>query len=242
MNVREVAFERARVTPTWLGQGEFASQAYVARWALNMKKEIPPVDNELVSYLSGYIPISEDLANVFMKSSLVQKFPKGTVLLREGDSVRKGYFILKGCIRSYILKEGDDKTIDFFIEEEPVLPMGYGKNVLSVHFLECLEDTVAVVGTPDQEAKTLSEYPQLKAVCLAMSEIMAEKLQENLARYKTSTPEERYREMIEKRPDLLQRIPQYQIASYLGVKPESLSRIRKRLSQQTGNKHISDRS
>ncbi len=44
--------------------------------------------------------------------------------------------------------------------------------------------------------------------------------------------EERYLNMIEKKPDLLQRIPQYQIASYLGVKPESLSRIRKRLSKQ----------
>jgi CRP-like cAMP-binding protein len=92
-----------------------------------------------------------------------------------------------------------------------------------------LEDTVAVVGTPDQEEKMLSEYPQLKSVCLAMTEIMAEKLQENLARYRTTTPEERYRDLIEKRPDLLQRIPQYLIASYLGVKPESLSRIRKRL-------------
>ncbi|HCM27445.1 MAG TPA: hypothetical protein DIC34_13020 [Treponema sp.] len=85
----------------------------------------------------------------------------------------------------------------------------------------------------------LSEYPQLKAVCLAMSEIMAEKLQENLARYKTSTPEERYRDLMEKRPDLLQRIPQYQIASYLGVKPESLSRIRKRLSRPKGDKNNS---
>jgi CRP-like cAMP-binding protein len=164
------------------------------------------------------------------------------VLLRGGDHAIKGYFILKGCIRSYVLKDGEDKTIDFFIEEEAVLPIGYGKHVPSVHFLECLEDTVAVVSTPDQEEKALSEYPQLKAVCLAMSEIMAEKLQENLARYRTSSPEERYSEMIEKRPDLLQRIPQYHIASYLGVKPESLSRIRKRLFHPTGNKAISDRS
>ena len=95
---------------------------------------------------------------------------------------------------------------------------------------------MAVVSTPDQEEKALSEYPQLKTVCLAMSEIMAEKLQENLARYRTSTPEERYRDLMEKRPDLLQRIPQYQIASYLGVQPESLSRIRKRISPSAREK------
>ena len=197
--------------------------------------EVSLVSQELVSYLSRYIPISEDLEKVFMESALVQKFPRGTVLLREGDRAEKSYFILKGCIRSYILKEGEDKTIDFFVEEDPVLPIGYGEDVPSAHFLECLEDTIAAVSTSDQEEKTLSELPQLKSVCLAMSEIMAKKLQESLARYRTSTPEERYRDLVEKRPDLFQRIPQYQIASYLGVKPESLSRIRKRISRPVRN-------
>lgn len=191
------------------------------------------MSTELVSYLSRYITISEELANIFQKSSFVQKFPKGTVLLREGDMARKSYFILKGCIRNYALKNGEDKTIDFFIEEEAIIPTGYGKNVLSEHFLECLEDTVAVVGTPDEEERMLAEFPELKSACLAMSEIMAAKLQESLAHYRTSTPEERYRDLVVKRPDLLQRIPQYQIASYLGIKPESLSRIRKRLSRPT---------
>ena len=197
---------------------------------------------DLVSYLSRYMTISKELADALSKSSFVQTYPKGTVVLREGDRVEKGFFILKGCMRSYILKDGEDKTLDFFIEEESVLPIGLGKGVPSTHFLECLEDTVAVSSTPDQEAKTLAEHPQLKTVCLAMSEIMAEKLQEALARYKTTTPEERYRDLMEKRPDLLQRIPQYQIASYLGIQPESLSRIRRRITHPTGIKQSRDRS
>ncbi len=186
----------------------------------------------LLSYLSRYMPVSEDLAEALSRSAFVRSFPRGTVLLREGDPLREAYFILKGCIRSYVLKDGDDKTIDFFIEEESVLPLGYGKDLLSVHFMECLEDTVAVVGTPDREERMLAEYPQLKDVCLTMSEIMSRRLQENLARYRTSTPEQRYGDLLDRRPDLLQRIPQYQIASYLGVKPESLSRIRRRLASQ----------
>jgi len=186
---------------------------------------------ELVSFLSRYIPISDELADVFMNTSLTQGFPKATVLLRKGDRIRNAYFILKGCIRSYVLREGEDKTIDFFIEEEAVIPIGSGKENISSHFLECLEDTVVVLSTPDQEEKIIAEHPQLKEVCLAMSEVMAVKLQAALARYKTSTPEERYGYLVDKRPELLQRIPQYQIASYLGVRPESLSRIRKRLSR-----------
>ncbi len=88
-----------------------------------------------------------------------------------------------------------------------------------------------MVATPERERRMLAEFPQLKSVCLAMTEIMAEKLQESLARYRTSSPEERYRDLMEGRPELMQRIPQYQIARYLGVRPESLSRIRKRLSR-----------
>jgi CRP-like cAMP-binding protein len=90
---------------------------------------------------------------------------------------------------------------------------------------------VAAVNTPDQEERMLAEYPQLKTACLTLSEIMADKLRETLARYRISTPEERYRELSERRPALLQRVPQYLIASCLGVQPESLSRIRSRLSR-----------
>jgi CRP-like cAMP-binding protein len=190
------------------------------------------VSQELLAYLSRYISVSAELAEAFERASLVREFPKGSFLLREGELVRTGYFILKGCVRSYVLKGGDDRTIAFYIEEEAILPIGYGKDLPSGHFLECLEDTVAVVSTPDLEERMLDEYPELKEICLTMSEVMAEKLQESLARYKTSSPEERYKDLLERRPDLLQRIPQYQIASYLGVQPESLSRIRKRLFRQ----------
>jgi len=198
--------------------------------------------NELVEFLSRYIPVSDDLATALSKASMYRVFPKGRVLLREGEPATMGYFVLRGCVRSYVLKEGDDRTIDFFIEEEPVIPLEYGKGCPSTHFLECVEETVAVVSTPDQEERMLAEYPQLKSVCLTMSEIMSEKLRECLARYRVSTPEERYRELIERRPGLLQRVPQYQIASYLGVKPESLSRIRRRLALRGGGKAAPDRS
>jgi CRP-like cAMP-binding protein len=186
--------------------------------------------SKLTEFLSRYIPMSEELEHALTESGLTRSFRKGTILLRQGDRADKAFFVLSGCIRSYALKEGEDRTIDFFIEEEPVMPLEYGRDEASSHFLECVEATTAVVSTPDQEERMMAEHPQLKSVCLTMSEIMAAKLQESLARYRISTPEERYRELARRRPDLLQRVPQYQIASYLGVKPESLSRIRRRIA------------
>ena len=58
------------------------------------------------------------------------------------------------------------------------------------------------------------------------------KQQDTLAEFKMASPEERYLNMLKNRPDLLKRVPQHQIASYLGIKPESLSRIRKRIIKQ----------
>ncbi len=189
------------------------------------------MSGELVAFLSRYIPVSPELEGIFRENDFVRTFPKGAILLRPEERAREAYFILAGCIRSYVVKDGEDRTVDFFVEEDAVLPLGYGKDEPSGHYLECLEETTAVASGPDREREMLARYPELKSVCLAMSEIMAAKLQESLARYRTSTPEERYRDLVERRPDLLRRIPQYRIAEYLGIRPESLSRIRRRIAR-----------
>jgi CRP-like cAMP-binding protein len=197
---------------------------------------------DLIEYLSRSIPMTDEVAAAIREVSLVRSYPKGKILLRQGEAAGEGYLILEGCVRSYVLKEGDDKTLDFFVEEELVVPLELGNGLPSSHFLECAEETVAVVSTPEQEKRMLEAYPHLKAVCLAMSEMMAGKLRESLARYRSSSPEERYMDLLDKRPALLQRIPQYQIASYLGVQPESLSRIRRRLAKAREKTAVPDRS
>ena len=73
------------------------------------------------------------------------------------------------------------------------------------------------------------KFPQIESLNRALGEVIMAKYQDTFAEFKMASPEERYLVLLRKRPDLIQRAPQHQIASYLGIKPESLSRIRKRI-------------
>jgi len=187
------------------------------------------MENEIIKYLSKYIPITKELENELIKIAFIQHYRKGTILLREGDFTNNCYFVIKGCIRSYYIKDGEEKTTEFYTEEQAITPTNYGKKIPSEYFLECLEDTIVAVGNPELETEMYQKFPVLESLNRTLAEIIIAKQMEEFAEYKMASPEERYVNLLKNRPDLVQRAPQYQIASYLGIKPESLSRIRKRI-------------
>ncbi|GLR16020.1 Crp/Fnr family transcriptional regulator [Portibacter lacus] len=187
------------------------------------------MEQEIFNYLSKYTTITEELVRAITESTYFQSYPKGSILLKEGSIAHECYFILKGCIRSYLLKDGEEITIEFYTEEQVVSPASYGKSIPSDHYLECLEDVVVSVGNPELEKETFRKYPSLASLSLVIAEVVMKERQESFTSFKTSTPEERYLNLLSTRPDLIQRVAQQQIASYLGIKPESLSRIKKRI-------------
>ncbi len=189
------------------------------------------MENSLVQYLSKYVEITKELESILNKLDLVKEFPKGTVLLKEGELCNECYFIIIGMIRSFYITEVDEITTDFFMEEQVVSPSCYGTKIPSKLYLECLEDTVAYVGTPELEKEMYLKYPPLVSMSQAMGEKIISNYKDNFDNFKLSSPEQRYINLVENKPELIQRAPQYQIATYLGIKPESLSRIRKRISK-----------
>ena len=161
---------------------------------------------------------------------VIKTFKKGTVLLREGQISKEAYFVLDGCVRQYFLVDGEERTINFFSEEQWVVSItSLMHNLPSTHFISCCTNATLVVGNREREEDLYSRFPNLESISRkVMTQVFAEQ-QEIMASYYTETPEQRYLRLLESRPDLFQMIPQYQLASYIGVKPESLSRIRKRL-------------
>jgi DNA-binding MarR family transcriptional regulator len=77
-----------------------------------------------------------------------------------------------------------------------------------------------------------SKFPKFELMCRIMSEELLAKQQVDFDEFKTSSPEQRYLNLLQKRPDLIQRVPQHQLASYLGITPQSLSRLRSRIFEK----------
>lgn len=164
----------------------------------------------------------------------IKVFKKGTLLLSEGQYATNCFFNCSGLVRKYYLKEGEERTTNFFMENEVISsPLSSTTGTPSSYYLECVEDTAMSIMTEEATRELFKMLPRLEALSKKELEIQLAHYQELLASYIINNPEERYLNVLNTRPELVQRVPQYQLASYLGIKPESLSRIRKRIMQNT---------
>ncbi len=184
----------------------------------------------LRGFIKQFGMLTDDEIDIIVDNANIQSYKKGTVLLREGQVARECYFVLKGLVREYYIKDGEEKSTNFYTEMEPVNSFtSHTESKPSKHFLVCAEDCVLTVGTDSLEQEMCRRIPRLESIIRQEVENNTGKMQDYIAEFITSSPEERYMKLMEERPGLLNRVPQHQIASYLGVTPESLSRIRKRL-------------
>ena len=180
--------------------------------------------------MSQNIALGEEEREAVDKYIPIKTFEKGTLLLKADQIANDSYFTIKGCVRLYYLVNGEDKTTHFFTEGDAIASMNsYVNRVASNHYLECVEDCTLAVLNYEKEKKLYKLFPRLESICRISVEEDYGKQQEMLSSHITNSPEQRYMKLLNERPELLQRVPQYHLASYLGVKPESLSRIRKRI-------------
>ncbi|WP_217594297.1 Crp/Fnr family transcriptional regulator [Cohnella sp. GbtcB17] len=185
----------------------------------------------LYKYLSRWTSLGEEDQQAIVNEIRVEKLDKGAVLFKQGDVPAACYFILEGCVRQYAIDEdGREVTTNFYTEEQAIAIFNHHKSDKSSEYtFVCVEDSVLVVGDLDQEKDMYDKHPQLEFMTRRMMEENFSKVQAEFAAFIASSPEARVKTLLANRPSLFDRVPQHQLASYLGITPESLSRIKKRI-------------
>lgn len=162
-----------------------------------------------------------------------KELKKGDFFLAEGQVCKQVGFITKGLMRYYINHDGEEKTYAFAEENNFVCNYeSFLPQIPSTKVIQALEDAeIFVISFTDLQVfyKSIAQGERFGRLVIGQVFIQ---LLSDLSSFYTDTPEYRYEKFVKEHPNLQQRISQYHIASYVGVKPQSLSRIRKRISNQ----------
>lgn len=157
-----------------------------------------------------------------------------TVLLREGEVAQKIFFIKEGCLRMSYYSRGRDITFQFFFEGQAVSSIeSFTSNQPSQFAIESIEPSVLTVVHKKDFEELAFKYPEIK---YKMQEIIIKRLSRYALLFLSfikDTPKQRYLDLLKNEPQIIQRVPQHYIASYLGITPVSLSRIRRKVSLET---------
>ncbi|WP_423147696.1 Crp/Fnr family transcriptional regulator [Rubrolithibacter danxiaensis] len=172
------------------------------------------------------MPIDWEIFSLHFKRIEV---PAKTTLLEEGKISRTMFFIEKGCLRTWVNSNGKDITTQFFFEGDSVSSIeSFRTNKPSLYSIESIEPSILLTISQKEFQAILKSSPTGKK---EMEEHLFRRLfqsQQIFFSYLKNSPQQRYKDLIEQHPEIIQRVPQHYIASYLGITSVSLSRIRNR--------------
>ena len=179
-------------------------------------------------YVAKYVELSAE--EVQRVHAIIDRkiIPKKTMLLNAGDVCNFEAYVNKGCIREYYIdSNGAEVTLQFATEDWWVSDItSFQDQTVSNMFIETLEDCELLVLTRESKERLLQEVPKLERMFRLMIQRHLSAIQKRLFNTISQTALEKYLEFIKRYPTIPQRVPQHYIASYLGISPEFLSKLR----------------
>jgi CRP-like cAMP-binding protein len=178
------------------------------------------------------IPLTEEEREVIQEYLTLKKIRKRQYLLQEGDICKCVAFVERGALRLYKVNEdGTEHIVQFAFEGRFMTDLySFLTNEPSIYNIDAIEDSELVLiskSASDELHKRSTKY--LEYILFETSEFYID-LERRLTYTISLTIDERFKDLITNYPDIIQRLPQHMIASYMGLTPETLSRIRKRIS------------
>jgi CRP-like cAMP-binding protein len=176
----------------------------------------------------------------YLKYQNRMEVPAKKVLLAEGKISQSYFFIEKGCVRLFFNNNGEDKTVQFFFENEGLTSFdSFINNVPSMFTIESIEPSV-IYAMPKKHVMQLmdelSHEPGFIKTFIQMSGLRQTHYINEFVSAIRDTPEQRYQNLLKERPHIILRVPQNYIASYLGVTSVHMSRIKNKIA--TGKAHF----
>lgn len=182
--------------------------------------------------LQDKITLSEEDKKVFTSLIIPKKLRRKQYLLQEGDPCKYTAFVSKGALRSYTLDEkGNEHIVQFAVEGWYIADLySFITGEPATYNIDAIEDSELLLITRQAQNELMARVPQYEKFLFLQIQSAYVALQRRLTAMISMTTEEKYTRLIKTYPDIVQRVPQHMIASYLGLTPETLSRARKNIS------------
>ena len=187
----------------------------------------------LIKYFSSYMPLSEEEITTLESLFVQRNIKRRQFILHEGDVCKLNTFVVEGCFRMYLVdKNGKEHNLQFAVENWWIGDIGsFHSGEPSSLYIEALENSTILQIKKDDQLKLFIEHPKFNRIFRVFTENALVSYQKRILQNISSTAEERYLDFVEQYPFFFNRISNVQIASFLGVTPEFLSTIRKKLSK-----------
>lgn len=183
-------------------------------------------------YIQEKTKIPDEQFDLISSALLSKKIKKDSILLREGDVCSQVFFVSKGLLRAYTIDNLDKEHIIQFGPEDSWVSdrNSFYFNLPAMFYIDAIEDSEVVFINKDFYEKAEKIIPGFNSFSVMILHNFIRFMQKRISLLLGATAEQRYLDFIELYPNLTLRVPQWMIASYLGITPESLSRVRKELA------------
>lgn len=184
----------------------------------------------LIQFIKQLVPFTDeeiqDIQHLFVEKTL----KKGEFWVKEGEFNSDILFLNKGMLRSYFVKREVEKTFDLVIENQILTATeSYASGLPSTDFIQAVEDTYLSVITKDNLEILYSKSFKWERVGRIIIEYYTIEQEIRIRSFISETAQERYERLAKDQPELMQRTPQIYLANFLGITPQSLSRLRRKI-------------